>query len=102
MPNSGLPWASTSPEVGLSNPTSARSSVLFPQPLGPRSATTSPEQTDRLTLSSTSLPLSAPNETETLRASQIGASSGADVLVVSVGEGIVVACVINLFAIYCV
>src|SRR4030095_4218863 len=72
MPPSGLPWASTSPRVGLSSPTSTRRSVLFPHPLGPRMAMTSLGLTASVTLSSTTFESPAPKATVTSPASQIG------------------------------
>src|SRR5580765_8720309 len=75
MPARGLPWARMEPDVGLRSPTRARRSVLFPQPLGPRRATTSPELMARETSLRTIRSAAASKATETCWASQMGESS---------------------------
>src|SRR4051812_31951126 len=70
-PVNGVPWASTWPLLGLSRPTRARRSVLLPQPLGPRMATTSPGLIASETSWRTVVAPSLPKVTETWRASQI-------------------------------
>ena len=49
MPTSAPPSMSTSPELGASSPMTWRSSVDFPQPDGPMSATISPGETSSVT-----------------------------------------------------
>ena len=49
MPTSGLPCCSTTPEVGGMSPIRMRRSVDFPQPDGPRTATTSFGRTSKST-----------------------------------------------------
>ena len=49
MPTSAPPSMSTSPELGASSPMTCRSSVDFPQPEGPMSATISPGETSSVT-----------------------------------------------------
>ena len=44
----GLPWASTVPEVGCSNPESIFSVVVLPAPFGPRKPTISPGAMSKL------------------------------------------------------
>src|SRR5690242_3833373 len=52
------PWMRIAPEVGDSRPAMRRSSVVLPQPLGPRSEKTSPRRMARLTPSTAA---TAPN-----------------------------------------
>src|SRR4029453_6955926 len=53
-PLTGSPSIRISPEVAFSRPAQSSRSVLLPQPLGPRIATNSPEDTFRLTSRSAS------------------------------------------------
>ena len=53
-----LPFSSSSPSVGLSNPAIIRSVVVFPQPDGPRNVTNSPLCIVRLKSSTTQKPSS--------------------------------------------
>ena len=46
-----LPSRLTCPELGLRRPPAVNSNVVFPQPLGPRTAKNSPGETDKQTLS---------------------------------------------------
>src|SRR5215467_1593567 len=53
MPCSGLPRRNVSPELASISPDMMRKQVDLPDPDGPRSATTSPSRTERLTPSRT-------------------------------------------------
>jgi hypothetical protein len=85
MPRSGpgpairLPFISTSPSLGVSNPAIIRSRVDFPQPEAPIRQTNSPRPISRLTALSASIsPPAVTNRLLTASILRIGLSAGAD------------------------
>src|SRR5580698_8977947 len=71
MPHRGLPWVSTSPCVGGIKPTSTRTRVLLPQPLGPRIARISSDTTSSDTSFKMTRSPPGPNLTQILRTEAI-------------------------------